>query len=186
MTEEIIKTKVCSKCKQKLSIDKFSKNKTKSDGYQSECKKCRSQMQKEYSAKNREMLNEYNRYYYDIKKSHYIYFVYDSSSNLVPCYVGSCADMYRRYYKHMNSFTNLLDKCDRNITQIKYIEVDNIVDSYNERIYIEHTLINLLQPIHNSICYLPKIDNAAREEELIEEAETILMQLDQLEIYKIN
>lgn len=33
--------KTCSKCKQKLSLDNFHKNRTQGDGYQNQCAKCK-------------------------------------------------------------------------------------------------------------------------------------------------
>ncbi len=46
--------KVCIRCKQSLSLDRFSKQKSNKDGHWSTCKDCRSILRKEYYEKNKE------------------------------------------------------------------------------------------------------------------------------------
>ena len=47
---EEIKTKVCSKCGRELPITCFHKNHANKDGYQGDCKECKSKYAKEYNA----------------------------------------------------------------------------------------------------------------------------------------
>ena len=45
-------TKLCSACKENLDYNKFGKNKTKTDGFQSICKECRCKYQKNHYKNN--------------------------------------------------------------------------------------------------------------------------------------
>lgn len=53
-----MKTKVCSKCQEELTIDMFVLHSTSKDGYNNICKKCQSQYNKEYREKNKKSLRE--------------------------------------------------------------------------------------------------------------------------------
>lgn len=46
--------KTCSRCKKELPIENFSRNKTKKDGFQSQCKACSSYFSKTNYVKNKE------------------------------------------------------------------------------------------------------------------------------------
>ena len=43
-----ITTKICSKCKQELPIEKFSKNNCNNDGYETQCKRCKQKQLEKY------------------------------------------------------------------------------------------------------------------------------------------
>lgn len=77
---EIENGKICTKCGIKKPFSEFDKDKTKADGYYSSCKLCRKSLSqinqsknkernKNYRAKNKEILNEKNRQYYNDNKS---------------------------------------------------------------------------------------------------------------------
>ena len=51
--------KVCSKCKNELTIESFYIDKSKPSGYRSECKSCRSIYRKSYYSNNIEKFREY-------------------------------------------------------------------------------------------------------------------------------
>ena len=68
-------TKICSKCKFEKSINEFSKNKSKKDGLNSHCNKCRKEYRdlnrekianagKKYRENNAQKISEYKRKYY--------------------------------------------------------------------------------------------------------------------------
>ena len=57
--------KKCTKCKNFLDLNLFSKLKRSKDGYQSQCKSC----VKEYQQKNKEMINETRRKNYNPEKN---------------------------------------------------------------------------------------------------------------------
>ncbi len=65
-----MKTKICSKCKEKKSITEFFKNKKMKDGLFSECKECRSKYAKDYRKKNRNRIKKYKREYYKKNKEY--------------------------------------------------------------------------------------------------------------------
>ena len=46
-------TKYCSCCKEELDVKLFFKNKSKKDGYDTICKKCRAEAQRRYREKQR-------------------------------------------------------------------------------------------------------------------------------------
>lgn len=60
-------TKVCSACKLEKPLSSYSKNKTRKDGYQHQCKCCT----KAYKEKNKETLKAYDKAY---KETHKEYF----------------------------------------------------------------------------------------------------------------
>lgn len=49
-----MKTKICSKCKKRLSVEKFTKNSKHKDGLQSQCTKCKKQYNKDHYEKNKD------------------------------------------------------------------------------------------------------------------------------------
>ncbi len=56
-------TKVCSKCKKELDLIKFSKDKTKKDGYRPNCKTCKSETDSIYRKNNLEKIKKINNEY---------------------------------------------------------------------------------------------------------------------------
>lgn len=56
-------TKTCSKCGRELPISEFYKDKSRKDGYRSECKECSKLSKKKYNSEHREEINEKNRLY---------------------------------------------------------------------------------------------------------------------------
>lgn len=59
-----MKTKVCFRCKQELSLTSFVKHTRAKDGLGSYCSDCRKQKKAEWYEKNREKADAYNRVYY--------------------------------------------------------------------------------------------------------------------------
>ena len=64
-------SKVCSRCKEEKPLEAFSKNRSRKDGLQRECKVCRKQYNKQYRQKNREKILEYNKQYYQENREYY-------------------------------------------------------------------------------------------------------------------
>lgn len=54
---QVSDTKFCSKCKETLSVDLFFKNKSRRDGLQGYCKKCKCLRDRQYDAEHREKIN---------------------------------------------------------------------------------------------------------------------------------
>jgi hypothetical protein len=65
-----METKICNTCKIELSLDSFSKNKTRKDGYNCSCRECSSKKFKEWSIKNTEKLKETKFLYRENNKEH--------------------------------------------------------------------------------------------------------------------
>lgn len=173
--------KYCSRCKTEKTLDQFSKN-------QSWCKSCHADYKKpymkQYRKDNAEKISEKRKQYYEDGKSQYIYFIYANGSNY-PVYVGSCVHK-QRMDSHINLHSNISEHMSEgNWNKITYIDVDHLVNSYEERIFLEHSIINEICSIWNSMCYLPNISEE-RSEALSEAAMDILHSLDNLEVYKVN
>jgi len=63
-------TKRCSKCGRELPLDCFSKNKTKKDGLQGECKECRKQYDDKYRNENTDYFKQYRAEHADYFKQY--------------------------------------------------------------------------------------------------------------------
>ena len=74
-------TKVCYKCKQELSVDKFHLNNAKKDGYASACKECKSKDDKDYLERNKDKAK--------IRKHEYYLKNKDEITAKVNCYIKS-------------------------------------------------------------------------------------------------
>jgi len=61
----------CYKCKEDLPETEFSRNKAKKRGYQSQCKKCRAEIQREDCQKNRKRINATKKRYYRTHKKQF-------------------------------------------------------------------------------------------------------------------
>lgn len=72
-------TKICSKCKQELSIECFSKHKKSKDGYRSYCKECAKVYQQKWYTENRSEENERRRKKYDPKTEHERYLLREAN-----------------------------------------------------------------------------------------------------------
>lgn len=58
-----VKTKVCTKCGEENILSLFTKDRSKSDGYRSYCKKCRNKYLREWCKKNPEKVSQSNMKY---------------------------------------------------------------------------------------------------------------------------
>lgn len=64
-----MKTKKCYKCKKEKPLSEFYKNKSKSDGYCSECIDCNRKLSKKYNENNKEKIKKKRKKYYEENKS---------------------------------------------------------------------------------------------------------------------
>lgn len=58
-----MKTKVCTKCRLELPLNKFSKNKKRNDGLESICKNCKNKYMQKWYKNNKELVSNYNKKY---------------------------------------------------------------------------------------------------------------------------
>lgn len=65
--------KQCSKCKVTKPKSEFSKDKSKADGLQYQCKECRKQYDKQWYAANRERINEHQKQYREANPEQYLW-----------------------------------------------------------------------------------------------------------------
>ena len=59
-----MKTKTCYTCKKTFPLDSFYKNRSRSSGYDGQCKACRKERHRKYQQENRERVNGYARKHY--------------------------------------------------------------------------------------------------------------------------
>lgn len=123
-----IEAKVCSKCKQELSIDMFYKHTR--DGYQCWCKTCKSK-------------------YYQANKHYDLYVVYDEFGTVQ--YIGSTTEginVRMSKHKYANSYAGRVASGDI-LGKILFIRLDeyNLVE-YELR-YIEQLFIDNCDPLQN-------------------------------------
>ena len=55
---QVSDTKFCSKCKETLSVDLFFKNKSRRDGLQGYCKKCKCLRDRQYDSEHKDKINQ--------------------------------------------------------------------------------------------------------------------------------
>lgn len=60
--------KICTTCKIQKSIETFSKNKSRKDGHNTQCKSCT----KDYQLMNKELIAERKKIYYEANKDHVV------------------------------------------------------------------------------------------------------------------
>ena len=110
----------CSKCGEE----------TDKHGY---CPRCRQEYNKRYWAEN--------------SQNHYLYAMIDNDNKYL--YIGSTVDSYR-IYKHLNAQShinmNLEQWQQEGLDKIIYADVTEIVEDYNERLYLERLLIEKYNP----------------------------------------
>lgn len=62
--------KICSKCKIEKDTSEFSKNKSKTDGFQHSCKECNKIYKQKYRSENKDKIKIMNKEYYQENKDH--------------------------------------------------------------------------------------------------------------------
>ena len=123
INEAVNKQYYCSKCGEET--DKY--------GY---CPRCR---------------KEYNQWYWaEHSQEHYLYAMLGQNGEYL--YIGSTRDSYR-IYKHLNSQSHLnmnLEQWQREgLQKIIYADVTQIIQDYQERLYMEQLLIDRHKPSLN-------------------------------------
>lgn len=175
------KTKVCSKCGMEKWSSEFAKNISRKDGLQTYCKECHNACCRDYKQNNKEKIQAYNKAYMEGLKGHYLYIIYQGKR---VAYVGSCSYLSKRISTHINCYSNIAKHMSRDEwTTIKTLDISDMVNSKEEREYIEHILIQELEPLWNSSSKHKGLDDEQREFDLGVEAVHIL---DNLEQYFVN
>lgn len=144
--------KYCSKCGEVLEV-----------GYiQNYCRTCKAEYNqryvednkeynKQYREDNREYYKEYQKQYYkdNIANKKFIYFIESRDRTL---YIGSCKGKYRVIY-HLKGQSHLealvQDWAELGVAKVRYIDVTEIVNNDDERLYIEKLYIDMYKPLLN-------------------------------------
>ena len=147
----INKTKICTKCDRELSIDNFSKDKTRKDGLYSWCKECSSKYIQTYQQTNKEHYNQYRNQYYNQFKGCYLYIILNKQDEIV--YVGQTTNFYKRLMQHLSGYVDATKELftSGNWSCIKYLDVGDIVENDLELKAMENELIELYKPRLNTV-----------------------------------
>lgn len=125
--------KTCSKCKEEKSFDEFHKHKSSKDGYRSQCKECRKEIEKKYYIENNISLKikekrkfdkryiEYNRKYKDSNKE----FINELKRNWSKS--EKCKESQKIYYQ------NNSEKIKERISQYRKDNIDFILEKEKEK-----------------------------------------------------
>ena len=123
------------------------------------------EMQKSWRENNPEVLKGYNKKFYEQNTRDAVYMLISKDEEVL--YIGSTNNLYKRINeKHICGWSHLkLDK-DRwkglNCSRFDYSYLDGLINSKEERLYIEKILINRFNPILNE--YEPIKNNNISEE----------------------
>ena len=139
-------TKVCCKCNRELSIECFTKNKTKKDGLQSWCRECSNKYHQTYEQTNRQYLNQQQKEYRNQFKGYYVYIILNKQGDIV--YVGQTSNYYTRLYQHLSENVNATQElfANNDWSSIQYLNVEHIVANEAELRALENELIELYNP----------------------------------------
>ena len=102
---------------------------------------------------------EYNKNYWaENSQEHYLYAMLNNAGEYL--YIGSTVDSYR-IYKHLNAQSHLnmnLEQWQREgLDKIIYAQVTEIVEDYQERLYLERLLIEKYNPKLNGSAPISEI-----------------------------
>lgn len=117
-----------------------------------------------------------NRIYREGIKGNYLYLIYEGK-NIV--YVGSCSYLVERISNHINWYSNIGDYMrEDNWTEIKNLDIADIVNSKEEIEFIEYILIQELEPSWNVNSNKSDIYYTEREKDLVSSAMDMIDNLD--------
>jgi predicted GIY-YIG superfamily endonuclease len=159
-----ISMKKCNKCLLEKPITDFSKDKSRPDGYQYDCKACKKiqneknkEWRKEYYLNNKEKIKNHTSKWNLINNDKLgggVYALIDKNTDKI-IYIGQTGQLQRRKYEHNSKFKNnsnggITTKFNLNPKNFEFIILHHI-DDENERLRIEKELINTLQPKYNLV-----------------------------------
>lgn len=171
---ENMEMKRCPRCGQNKELSEFNSNgyckvcysvylkewRKKNEGYHKQC--C-----KRWYENNKAHAIEYRKQYYDENRGYYLYII---CKNGVVQYVGATEHLNNRMSRHINYHSNIKDLMNsQNWTEIKYLDITNIVANREEMLLLENVLIELYQPSYNKVMNRIKGVDKLREFSLIAE-----------------
>lgn len=150
-----MEVKKCPKCGQIKGLNEFS-----SSGY---CKVCYSEYKRQWHENN----EEYYKRYYEEGKGYYLYIICE---NNVIQYVGATEVLSKRLNFHINCKSNIKDLMSSDKwTEIKYLDITNVVANREEMLLLENTLIDLYKPMYNKVMNRIRNVDKLREFSLVAE-----------------
>ena len=152
--------KICPKCGVTKGLNEFS-----SSGY---CKECQREYFKQWYKNNKAHVKEYGKQYYEENKGYYLYII---CKNGVVQYIGATEHLITRLSKHINCHNNNTKELmtSENWTEIKYLDITDIVDNREEMLLLENILIELYEPMYNKNMNRIKNVDKLREFSLVAE-----------------
>lgn len=165
-----MEVKKCPKCGQIKGLNEFS-----SSGY---CKVCYSEYKRQWHENNKDHVKEYNRQWYENNEEYYKryyeegkgYYLYIICENNVIQYVGATEVLSKRLNFHINCKSNIKDLMSSDKwTEIKYLDITNVVANREEMLLLENTLIDLYKPMYNKVMNRIRNVDKLREFSLVAE-----------------
>ena len=155
-----MKNKRCPKCGQNKGLNEFS-----SSGY---CKECHKAYCKANYEKNQARHKQVCKKWREDNKGYYLYIIRNSEEVF---YVGATEHLNYRLSNHVNcnsSNTKNLMESDK-WTEIKYLDITNVVANREEMLLLENSLIDLYKPMYNKVMNRIKNVDKLREFSLVAE-----------------
>lgn len=194
------KLKKCVRCGIEKEVSEFAKHSSNKDGLQSYCKGYANAYAKDYRSANADRLKVNAKSYYianadrlkayakdynEANKGNYLYLIYRGKQIV---YVGSCSYLSKRISNHINCHSNIAEYMrEDNWIAIKTLDIADIVNSKEEREFIEYILIQELEPSWNVNSNKSDIYYTEREQDLVSSAMDIIDNLDYyFNVYREN
>lgn len=154
-----MKNKRCPKCGQIKGLSEFCSNGC--------CKECYKIYKKQWQSKNKAHVKEYYKKWREDNRGYYLYIIRNGEGVL---YVGATEVLSKRLNFHINcksNIKNLMESDDW--TEIKYIDITNVVASREEMLLLENVLIDIYEPMYNTRRNIIKNVDKLREFSLVAE-----------------
>lgn len=134
--------KICSKCKRRLSINNFHKDKSKKDGYRADCKECRKPITKKYYDENTEKCIKASSKWIKENKDRY--------NELRKQWLRSENGLLYEFNSHHKKKSKIKGQDDNNITIDQWLEMMEFFGwkcAYSDTSLAENRSVNHIIPI---------------------------------------
>lgn len=150
-----MEVKKCPKCGLIKGLNEFSSNGC--------CKGCYREYKRKWQYENKAHIKQY----YEKDKGYYLYIICNGEEVK---YVGATEHLNYRLSNHVNCKSNIKELMSGdNWTEIKYLDISDIVANREEMLLLENVLIELYEPMYNKNMNIIKNVDKLREFSLLAE-----------------
>ena len=150
-----MEVKKCQKCGLIKGLNEFSSNGC--------CKGCYREYKRKWQYENKAHIKRY----YEKDKGYYLYIICNGEEVK---YVGATEHLNYRLSNHVNCNSNIKELMSGdNWTEIKYLDITDIVANREEMLLLENVLIELYEPMYNKNMNIIKNVDKLREFSLLAE-----------------